>query len=100
MLSARELVSAHLFESEEDAVREALHYLLRSRPDLRIQLAVYRYQNDGLSLAKAASVAGISWAQMKDIPVIQGIDLRLGPETVQEAEQEAQTLRDYFEESQ
>jgi len=99
MLSARELVSAHLFESEEDVVREALRNLLRSRPDLRVELAVHRFQNDGLSLAKAASVAGISWAQMKDLLVNRGIDPRLGSETVQETEQEAQSLRDYFKES-
>ena len=71
--------------------------MLRGRPDMRIQLAVHRYQTEVLSLAKAASMAGVSWAQMKDILVERGIDPRLGPESVQEAEHEAQVLRDYFE---
>ena len=30
MLSARELVDAHLFDSEEEVIREALRHLLRS----------------------------------------------------------------------
>ena len=65
--------------------------------DLRIQLAVHRYQTEEISLAKAASLAGVSWAQMKDILVERGIQPRLGPETIEEAEEEVRTLRDYFE---
>jgi predicted HTH domain antitoxin len=64
---------------------------------LRIQLAVHRYQTEEISLAKAASLAGVSWAQMKDILVERGIQPRLGPETIEEAEEEVRTLRDYFE---
>jgi predicted HTH domain antitoxin len=67
------------------------------RADLRIQLAVHRYQTEEISLAKAASLAGVSWAQMKDILVERGIQPRLGPETIEEAEEEVRTLRDYFE---
>ena len=37
-------------------------------------LAVYRYQHEAISLAKAASLAGVSWAQMKEILLEQGID--------------------------
>jgi len=64
---------------------------------LRIQLAVHRYQTEEISLAKAASLAGVSWAQMKDILVERGIQPRLGPETIEEAEEEVRALRDYFE---
>ena len=64
---------------------------------MRIQLAVHRYQTEEISLAKAASLAGVSWAQMKDILVERGIQPRLGPETIEEAEEEVRTLRDYFE---
>jgi predicted HTH domain antitoxin len=56
-----------------------------------------RYKTEGLSLAKAASLAGVSWAQMKDILVERHIQPRLGGETVEEAEQEVQTLRAYFQ---
>jgi len=62
MLKVQDFVKARLYESEDEVIRDALRHLLRARPDLRIQLAVHRYQTEGLSLAKAASLAGVSWA--------------------------------------
>ncbi len=93
MLKVQDFVKARLYESEDEVIQDALRHLLRARPDLRVQLAVYRYQAEGLSLAKAASLAGVSWAQMKEILLEQGIQPRLGPETLEEAQQEAETLR-------
>jgi predicted HTH domain antitoxin len=93
---ARDFVEARLYDSEEEVVRDALRHLLRARPDARAQLAVYRFQTEGLSLAKAAELAGVSWAQMREILLEKGIPLRLGPETVEEAEEEARTLRDFL----
>ena len=97
MLEVQDLVRARLYENEEAVIRDALRHLLRGRPDVRVQLAVYRYQKAEISLAKAANLAGVSWAQMRDILLEQGIQPRLGPETMEEAEREVQTLRDHFE---
>jgi len=97
MLRVRDFVDARLYEDEEAVIQDALRYLLRARADLRIQLAVHRYQTKEISLAKAASLAGVSWAQMKDILVERGIQPCLGLETMEEAEEEVRTLRDYFE---
>ena len=76
-------------------MRDAVRHLLRARPDARIDVAVHRYQTEDLSLAKAADLAGVSWVQMREILLEKGIQPRLGPETLQEAEEEAQTLRDF-----
>jgi len=92
---ARDLVRARLYSSEEEAVRDALRHLLRARPDARVDVAVHRYQTEGLSLAKAADLAGVSWAQMREILLEKGIQPRLGPETLQDAEEEARVLRDF-----
>ncbi len=92
----RDLVEARLYNSEDDVIRDALRHLLRARPDARVDLAVHRYRTEGLSLAKAADLAGVSWAQMREILVEKGIQPRLGPETVAEAADEAQALRDHF----
>ena len=97
MLKAQDFVNARLYKSEEDVIQDALRHLLRTRGDLRVQLAVHRYQVEEISLAKAASLAGVSWAQMRDILVEQGIQPRLGPETLADALDEVQSLRDYFE---
>jgi predicted HTH domain antitoxin len=97
MLSIQDFVDARLYDSEEDVIQDALRHLLRNRADLRIQLAVHRYQSEEISLAKAASLAGVSWAQMKDILLEKGIQPRLGAETVEDAQQEIEALRAYFE---
>ena len=96
MSIVRDLVEARLYQSEEDVIQDALRHLLRSRGDLRVQLAIHRYQKDEISLAKAASLAGVSWAQMKSILMEQGIQPRLGPDNLADAETEVQALRAYF----
>ena len=69
----QDFVTARLYDSEEEVVQDALRHLLRACPELRIRLAVHRYQTEEISLAKAASLAGVSWAQMKDILLEHGI---------------------------
>ena len=93
---ARDFVEARLYESEDEVIRDALRHLRRARPEARIQLAVHRYQTEELSLAKAADLAGVSWAQMRDILREKGVALKLGPETMEEAEKEVGALRDFL----
>ncbi len=94
MITPQSFVEAKLYRNEEAVIQDALRHLLRSRPDLKIQLAVYQYREKKVSLEKAANLAGISWAQMKDILTEQGVPLRLGPETVAEAREDARHLRE------
>jgi len=95
MVTAQDLVEARLYESEDAVIRDALRHLLRARPDLRINLAIHRYQTEEISLAKAAALAGVSWPQMREILVERGVVLRLGPETPDDAREEVQALRDH-----
>ncbi|RIK25135.1 MAG: hypothetical protein DCC55_40830 [Chloroflexi bacterium] len=97
MIAVKDFVDAQLYENEAEVVQDALRHLLRARPDLRIQLAIHRYLNEDISLAKAASLAGVSWAQMKEILLERGIQPLLGPETVEEARAEYAALREHFD---
>jgi predicted HTH domain antitoxin len=97
MLTAQDFVTARLYQDENEVIQDALRHLLRARPELRIQLAVFRYQYEQMSLAKAASLAGVSWAQMKDILLEQGIVPRLGVETREEAERDIRMVRQELE---
>jgi len=112
MLQVRDFVEARLYRDDQAVVQAVLRhllrryllrryllrrYLLRGRPNLRVLLAIHRYQTEDISLAKAASLAGVSWAQMKEILVTHGIQPRLGPETLEEARREVQALSDHFE---
>lgn len=99
MITPQSLVEANIYQNEEAVIQDALRHLLRSRPDLKIQLAVYQYEKKDISLEKAANLAGVSWAQMKDIVMEYGISARLGPESIPEALEEIQSLRDELEQS-
>lgn len=94
MITVKSLVDANIYNSEEAAINDALRHLLRSRPDLKIQIAVHRYQKEEISLEKAANLAGVSWAQMKEILMEKGVPVRLGAETIQEAREEIRVLRE------
>lgn len=98
-MEARELVEAHLYESEEAVIQDALRHLLRARPEIRIELAVHRYRDGGISLARAAELAGVSWAQMREILLQKGVAVRLGPESREEALEEAAALRGSLDKS-
>ncbi|NOZ56322.1 MAG: hypothetical protein GXO73_05945 [Calditrichaeota bacterium] len=97
MVTPKDLVKARLYESEEEVISDALRHLLRARSDLRIELAVFKYRTEDLSLAAAAKLAGVSWAQMKDILLERGVQPRLGPETESEVAQEIETLQQELE---
>ncbi len=92
-VQAQDLVDAQLYASQEAVLQDALRHLLQDRPDLRIALAVHHYQTDvDVSLARAAATAGVSMERMKDILISRGLDLRLGPATLEEAQAEAATI--------
>jgi predicted HTH domain antitoxin len=93
MMQTQDFVKAGLYSSEEAVIQDSLRYLLRARPELRLELAIYRYQMEDISLGKGANLAGISVEQMKEILHSRGVQLRLGPETQEDALEEIATLR-------
>lgn len=97
MIHVADFVEARLYENEDTVIQDALRHLLRARPDLRIQLAIHEYQQHGVSLGKTAHLAGVSWAQMKEILIERGIPLKLGVEDIEQARRDVETLRNELE---
>lgn len=96
-ITPADLVEARLYPDQETVVHDALRYLFQNRPEMRVGLAVYRYQHDhALSLAKAAALAGVNFERMKDILHSRGIPLRLCPETLEEAKAEVAAQERWF----
>lgn len=96
-IQPRDLVEAGLFASEEETIQVALDHLLDDRPDLRIDLAVHLYgTKKQISLGRAGELADVSRWQMMDILISRGVELRIGPATIEEAKQEAVTLERYL----
>lgn len=97
VVNVQDLVAAALYPNEETAVQDALRCLLRVRPQMRVEIAVHRYRTEqDLSLAKAASIAGVSFDQMKEILHDRGVPLRLGPTTIERAQAEVAELESWF----
>ena len=86
------LIEAGVYPDAETAVQEALRVLWQERPSVRIDVAVYRYRTQGLSVAKAAALAGVCFDRMKEWLSERSVLLRLGPETIQEARAELDDL--------
>ena len=82
------LVNARLYPDREAVIQDALRALLQEKPQLRVEVAIYRYQTEDISLSKAAHLAGVSFDRMKDLLIQRGIQPRLGPADVGEAQQE------------
>jgi predicted HTH domain antitoxin len=92
MISVQELVDAQLYPDRESAIQDALRSLLWEKPQLRLALAVHRYQTEDISLAKAAYLAGVSFDRMKTLLVQRGVQLRLGPADEREARHEVAAM--------
>jgi Arc/MetJ-type ribon-helix-helix transcriptional regulator len=85
----RDFVEAGLFDSESDVIHTALVELLERHPDVRIAIAVHRYEHDpGWSLEGIAQWAGVTRWEMVDILADRGVEMRLGPATVEEVLEE------------
>lgn len=91
-ITPQAFVKAGLYPNEQSVIQEAMRVLWQERPQLRINWAVYQYQTEEISLAKAASIANVSFDRMKEILMTRGIQPRLGTETIVEACQELKTL--------
>jgi len=96
MIAVEDFVHSGIFKSGEEVIRDALRHLTQAHPEYRTRLALYRYQKREISVGKAAELAGVSFEQMKEILAQRGIQPELGPETIEEAKTEYETLEKYF----
>lgn len=92
MITPQSLVQAGLYPDEQTVIQEALRVLWQERPHLRVEWAIYQYQTQLISLAKAASIAGISFEQFKERLLQRGIQPRLGAESIGEAQEELEII--------
>ncbi|MDQ1328117.1 MAG: hypothetical protein QG641_1402 [Candidatus Poribacteria bacterium] len=92
-MNLKGLVDSGIYESEEIAINEALNLLLKENPEYRMKLALYRYQNEDISIGKAAQIAGVCWEDMRDELNKHDIPLRLAPRTIEEARKDYQVIR-------
>lgn len=92
-INISDLVDSGAYPDAAAAFNDALRVLWQERPAVRIAVAAHKYETEGLSVAAAAALAGISFDQMKAALAQRGVELRLGPESPDEARAERDELR-------
>jgi len=92
------LIGIGVYQSEDEAIQDALQHLLQAHPDYRLKVAIYRYRVEDISLGEAAEIAGVSMERMKEALINSGIQPRLGPRTQEEARNEVRNLREHLNE--
>jgi predicted HTH domain antitoxin len=80
------------YRSKDEFMRDAINTLLAANKELRLELAVELYEEEKVSLARAAEIADLSYEEMKTELFERGIELRRGAESVEEMEEESEDL--------
>jgi predicted HTH domain antitoxin len=97
-LNLEGLVNAGIYKSEDEVIHYALKQLLDNNPEYRLKLAIYRSQNEEISIGKAAEIAGLCWEDMRDELAKNGVKPRLAPETIEEAKQDYKNAMRIYDE--
>jgi predicted HTH domain antitoxin len=79
------LAATGLYESREAFLSDAVHTLLAARPDLREAIACKLYEEDKISLGRAAAWAGLTIESLKAALDRRGV-VRQAPEDPAETE--------------
>jgi len=61
------LVERGIYRDRETLIKDAVRSLLRSKPELRRQLAIELYKLNRISLSRAAEIGGVDLESFKEI---------------------------------
>lgn len=67
------LVKTGYYSSKSDVVKDALRIMMRTRPELRIAIAVELFKSGNFSLGKAAELSGLTIEEFKETLKARGI---------------------------
>lgn len=91
----QQLVKAGIYPSEGVVIDNALRALFQLEPKAKEKVIISAYNEGEISLGKAAELLGVCQEEAKEILHRSGIRLQLGPETIEEAKMEVETLADF-----
>ncbi len=61
------LVSSGYYSSKSDVVKDALRTMLRTRPDLKVAIAIEMYRKNDVSIGRGAEISGLTTVEFKEI---------------------------------
>lgn len=86
-------IEAGVFESKSDAIRHVLREYFDAHENDRIAAAISLYDAGEISLGRAARLADLNRFEMRDVLLEHDVELRLGPEDMDDAREEIETAR-------
>ena len=87
------IVRAGCFDSEEEALREAVQTLLAVKPQLRVEAAIQRYLDEEITLGRAAELAGITRWRFQELLAQRGIRITLEARPAKELDKAVERIR-------
>lgn len=86
-------VEAGIFENKSDAIRHVLRDYFADHEDARLAASIHLYEAGEISLGKAARLAGVSRFEMPERLREHGIEVKLGPADMEDADREIDDAR-------
>lgn len=87
------IVRAGCFNSEAEALHEALQTLLSVRPQLRVEAAIRRYLDEEITLARAAEIAGVTRWRFQELLAQRGVRITVAARPAKELDAAVERLR-------
>ncbi len=86
------LVDMGKYSSREELMEDALRALLRTKPELRMDLAIELYKKREVSLSRAAEICGLNIEDFKELLKERGIKVMVPEVTPDELDREVELI--------
>ena len=86
------LLKKGFYKNRKELIEDACRALLRNRPHLRLEVAISLYENEEISLSKAAEIAGICIEEFKESLKDRGLSVKVPPISKEELEEQIGTI--------
>ncbi len=86
------LVDMGKYSSREELMEDALRALLRTKPELRMDLAIELYKKREVSLSRAAEICGLNIEDFKELLKERGIKITVPEVTPDELDREVELI--------
>ena len=87
------IVRAGCFDSEAEALREAVQTLLSVRPQLRVEAALRRYLDEEITLGRAAEIVGVTRWRFQELLAQRGVSVTIEARPAKELDEAVERLR-------
>ncbi len=67
------LISLGYYDNRSEIIREALRSFFSQKPEIRLVAAIKLYSEEKITISRAAEIAGISYEDMKNILIDEGV---------------------------